>query len=79
VSLAAITLCVASQQVFVVVYFIASVRKLLDMPSFIKTIRKMAVNDEYANQNNVLFKLALQGKKLIVISVDGKTVLIRSD
>jgi hypothetical protein len=34
VSFAAVTLCVASQWVFIVVYFvIASVRKLLDIPS----------------------------------------------
>jgi hypothetical protein len=36
VSFAAITLCVASQQVFVVVYFVInSVRKLLDTPSYV--------------------------------------------
>jgi hypothetical protein len=36
VSFAAITLCVASQRVFVVVYFVIdSVRKLLDIPSYI--------------------------------------------
>jgi hypothetical protein len=36
VSFAAITLCVASQRVFVVVYFVIdSVRKLLDTPSYI--------------------------------------------
>jgi hypothetical protein len=35
VSFAAITLCVASQRVFVVVYFVIdSVRKLLDTPSY---------------------------------------------
>jgi hypothetical protein len=34
VSFAAITLCVASQRVLVVVYFIDSVRKLLDTPSY---------------------------------------------
>jgi hypothetical protein len=37
VSFAAITLCVASQRVFIVVYFlIDSVRKLLDTPSYIE-------------------------------------------
>jgi hypothetical protein len=35
VSFAAIILCVASQRVFIVVYFIGSVRKLLDTPSYI--------------------------------------------
>jgi hypothetical protein len=36
VSFAAITLCVASQRVFVVVYFVIhSVRKLLDTPSHV--------------------------------------------
>jgi hypothetical protein len=35
VSFAAITLCVASHQVFIVVYFVIdSVRKLLDKPSY---------------------------------------------
>jgi hypothetical protein len=35
VSFVAITLCVASQRVFVVVYFVIdSVRKLLDTPSY---------------------------------------------
>jgi hypothetical protein len=35
VSFAAITLCVASQRVFIVVYFvIGSVRKLLNTPSY---------------------------------------------
>jgi hypothetical protein len=35
VSFAAITLCVASQRVFIVVYFVIdSVRKLLDTPSY---------------------------------------------
>jgi len=35
VSFAAITLCVASQQVFIVVYFVInSVQKLLDTPSY---------------------------------------------
>jgi hypothetical protein len=35
VSFAIITLCVASQRVFVVVYFVIdSVRKLLDIPSY---------------------------------------------
>jgi hypothetical protein len=35
VSFAAVTLCVASQQVFIVVYFfIDSVRNLLDTPSY---------------------------------------------
>jgi uncharacterized membrane protein len=35
VSYAAITLCVASQRVFIVVYFIIdSIRKLLDTPSY---------------------------------------------
>jgi hypothetical protein len=35
VSFAAITLCVASQRVFIVVtYFVDSVRKLLDIPSY---------------------------------------------
>jgi hypothetical protein len=37
VSFAAITLCVASQQVFIVVYFVTdSVRKLLDTPTYTK-------------------------------------------
>jgi hypothetical protein len=37
VSFPAITLCVASQRVFIVVYFVIdSVRKLLDTPSFIR-------------------------------------------
>jgi hypothetical protein len=39
VSFAAITLCVASQRVFVVVsiyFFIGSVRKLLESPSYVK-------------------------------------------
>jgi len=37
VSSAAITLCVASQRVFIVVYFVIdSVRKLLDTPSYIE-------------------------------------------
>jgi hypothetical protein len=36
VSFAAITLCVASQRVFILVYFVIdSVRKLLDTPSYI--------------------------------------------
>jgi hypothetical protein len=36
VSFAAITPCVASQQVFIVVYFVnGSVRKLLDIPSYL--------------------------------------------
>jgi hypothetical protein len=35
VSFAAITLCVASQRVFVVYFVIDSVRKLLDTPSYI--------------------------------------------
>jgi hypothetical protein len=36
VSYAATTLCVASQRVFIVVYFVIdSVRKLLDTPSYI--------------------------------------------
>jgi uncharacterized membrane protein len=35
-SFAAITLCVASQRVFIVVYFVIdSVRKLLDTPSYV--------------------------------------------
>jgi hypothetical protein len=35
VSFAAITLCIASQRVFIVVYFVIdSVRKLLDIPSY---------------------------------------------
>jgi hypothetical protein len=35
VSFAAITLCVASQRVFVVVYFVIdSIRKLMDIPSY---------------------------------------------
>jgi hypothetical protein len=41
VSFAAITLCVASQQVFIaaVVYFVIdSVRKLLDIPSYVKLL-----------------------------------------
>jgi hypothetical protein len=42
VSFAAITLCVASQRVFIVVnvYFVIdSVRKLLDTPSYVRTIQ----------------------------------------
>jgi len=35
VSFAAITLCVASQRVLVVDFFIDSVRKLLDIPSYL--------------------------------------------
>jgi len=36
VNFAAITLCVASQRVFIVVYFVIdSVRKLVDTPSFV--------------------------------------------
>jgi hypothetical protein len=39
VSFAAITFCVASQRVFVVVYFVIdSVRELLDTPSYIHNI-----------------------------------------
>jgi hypothetical protein len=39
VSFAAITLCVASQRVFTVVYFVMdSVRKLLDTPSYLLII-----------------------------------------
>jgi hypothetical protein len=39
VSFVAITLCVASQRVLIVVYFVIdSVRKLLDTPSYIETI-----------------------------------------
>jgi hypothetical protein len=45
VSFAAITLCVASQRVFiVVVYFVIdSVRKLLDIPSYLSTTKKTLV------------------------------------
>jgi hypothetical protein len=40
VTLAAITLCVASQRVFVVVYFVIdSVRKILDTPSYLPLAR----------------------------------------
>jgi hypothetical protein len=45
VSFAAITLFVVSQRVFIVVsiyFFIDSVRKLLDTPSFVSTARYMA-------------------------------------
>jgi len=35
VSFAAITLCVASQRVFVVYFVVESVRKLLDTPSYV--------------------------------------------
>jgi hypothetical protein len=39
VSFPAITLCVASQRVFIVVYFVIdSVRKILDTPSYVHTI-----------------------------------------
>jgi hypothetical protein len=46
VSFAAITLCVASQQVFVVVvYFVIdSVRKLLDTPSYCISVSDVSVN-----------------------------------
>jgi hypothetical protein len=43
VSFAAITLCVASQQVFIVVYFVIdSVRKLLDTLSYLQRGTKMS-------------------------------------
>jgi hypothetical protein len=46
VSSAAIILCVASQRVFIVVYFVIdSVRKLLDTPSYAKDIRKISLTD----------------------------------
>jgi hypothetical protein len=39
VSFAAITLCVASQLVFIVVYFVInSIRKLLDIPSYMNNV-----------------------------------------
>jgi hypothetical protein len=49
VSFAAITLCVASQRVFIVVslyFFIDSVRKLLDTPSYIQQIGKRGMFSE---------------------------------
>jgi uncharacterized membrane protein len=63
VSFAAITLCVASQRAFIVVYFVIdSVRKLLDIPSCCKTKRtlgkgeneterKVPINKEYTADN----------------------------
>jgi hypothetical protein len=53
VSFAAITICVASQRVFIVVYFvIVSVRKLLDTPSYtnkilLRFIKKGAVHQTF--------------------------------
>jgi hypothetical protein len=47
VSFAAITLCVASQRVFIVnvVYFVIdSVRKLLDTPSYIENVVKHVIS-----------------------------------
>jgi hypothetical protein len=46
VSFAAITLCVASQRMFIVVYFVIdSVRKLLDTPWYINTVRDIKSNN----------------------------------
>jgi hypothetical protein len=45
VSYAAITFCVASQQVFIVVYFVIdSVRKLLDTPSYVQAVIFMNIH-----------------------------------
>jgi hypothetical protein len=56
VSFAAITLCVASQRVFIVVYsVIDSVRKLLDIPSYIGMNQNIRVANE-SFQNVAKFK-----------------------
>jgi hypothetical protein len=45
VSVAAITLCVASQRVFIVVYFVIdSVRKILDIPSYFMSLQSRIIN-----------------------------------
>jgi uncharacterized membrane protein len=47
VSFTAITLCVASQRVFIVVYFVIdSVRKLLDTPTLKLCTMKMTNNED---------------------------------
>jgi uncharacterized membrane protein len=46
VNFAAITLCVASQRMFIVVYFVIdSVRKLLDTPSYVILVRNLKESD----------------------------------
>jgi hypothetical protein len=64
VSFASITLCVASQRVFIFVsvyFFIDSVRKLLDTPSYLADQRVFQV-------------LILQGKSSVLIDHDGTDV-----
>jgi hypothetical protein len=60
VSFAAITLCVASQRVFVVVYFVIdSVRKLLDTTSYIiRDIEHLV----YAEIYIILFKVKMNAE-----------------
>jgi hypothetical protein len=50
VSFAAIILCVASQRVFTVVsvYFVDSVRKLFDTPSYIRSL-KLSASFKFSN------------------------------
>jgi hypothetical protein len=59
VSFAAITLCVASQRVFiVVVYFVIdSVRKLLDTPSYTPTLRHTNKNAVLTQNGNMIYFL----------------------
>jgi hypothetical protein len=66
VSFAAIALCVASQQVFVVVYFVIdSVRKLLDTPSYIitkhlhKDYKLQFLKYETWHFNSIIFSLII--------------------
>jgi hypothetical protein len=49
------TLCVASQRVFIVVvlYFVIdSVRKLLDTPSYIRIVQNIIISKQHGNNNN---------------------------
>jgi hypothetical protein len=61
VSCDAITLCDASQRVFIVVYFdIDSVRKLLDTPSYVLPLPLIG----YAHMNNLSF---VSGRGVVVL------------
>jgi hypothetical protein len=71
VSFAAITLCVASQRVFIVVYFVIDwVRKLLNKPSYtyklchVKVTHLLSLTDQYTSQGHVIiFPLSWQQKR----------------
>jgi hypothetical protein len=58
VSFASITLCVASQRVFVVVDFvIESVRKLLDTPSYKPMVSANIVYEQFNRNGNMSKKI----------------------